>query len=270
MIKKDDFWPFFYFLQMNSSIIKSALSSDTRLDLRKMHDFRKLTISYSSNVLSLTLGKTRVIASLSIQIVLPKSSPNEGYITTSLTCSSPLTNHIQYIIDSAIIKSQCVDLESLCIVAGEKVWNVNVDLVVLDDVGNIVDAVILAAIAGLVAFKRPETAVIGNRVQVYKMEDKPFVHLSIHHIPVPTTFALFGDLVVVDPSIEESLAADGEMTVLVNAQGQVCGIFTAGIEVGVDVIVKCCRIAAVKAIDVTRIVREVIIKKNVDRDVIGR
>ena len=45
------------------------------------------------------------------------------------------------------LESGCIDMASLCIVPGEKVWGVMIDIHVLSDRGNIFDAAGLAAIA---------------------------------------------------------------------------------------------------------------------------
>lgn len=60
-----------------------------------------------------------------------------------------------------ISQLQCVlfetvqDTEALCVVAGEKVWQLRVDVHILDHGGNLIDAAALAAIAALQHFRRP-------------------------------------------------------------------------------------------------------------------
>ena len=60
-----------------------------------------------------------------------------------------LPNRIELsrVVDRGIRESGCIDMESLCIVPGEKVWGVMIDIHVLSDQGNIFDACGLAAIA---------------------------------------------------------------------------------------------------------------------------
>ena len=53
------------------------------------------------------------------------------------------------VVDRGIRESGCIDMESLCIVPGEKVLGVMIDIHVLSDQGNIFDACGLAAIAAL-------------------------------------------------------------------------------------------------------------------------
>jgi exosome complex RNA-binding protein Rrp42 (RNase PH superfamily) len=47
------------------------------------------------------------------------------------------------------------DTEALCVVAGERVWQLRVDVHILDHGGNLIDAAALAAIAALQHFRRP-------------------------------------------------------------------------------------------------------------------
>lgn len=40
-------------------------------------------------------------------------------------------------------ESRAIDTEALCIVAGEKVWSIRLDLHILDDDGNLIDGLLL-------------------------------------------------------------------------------------------------------------------------------
>lgn len=96
-----------------------------------------------------------------------------------LTCLLSINCFIYLIV---LRECKAVDLESLCIISGEKVfrflesiflkkikcnlqvWVVKVDINILDHCGNMVDAAVLAAISSLVHFKRPHVEVIGDQV----------------------------------------------------------------------------------------------------------
>ena len=56
---------------------------------------------------------------------------------------------VSRVTDRGIRESKCIELEKLCITAGEEVWVVNVDINVLDHDGNLIDAAALGAIAAL-------------------------------------------------------------------------------------------------------------------------
>ena len=62
---------------------------------------------------------------------------------------SPESIELGRVVDRGIRESGCIDMESLCIVPGEKVWGVMIDIHVMSDQGNIFDACGLAAIAAL-------------------------------------------------------------------------------------------------------------------------
>lgn len=53
---------------------------------------------------------------------------------------------IDRIIDRSIRESRAIDVEALCILVGRKVWSIRVDIHVLDDVGNVIDAAVLATV----------------------------------------------------------------------------------------------------------------------------
>jgi exosome complex component RRP45 len=76
---------------------------------------------------------------------------------------SPLGIELMRILDQVMKDSRVVETESLCIVAYEKVrlsarahnqvWSIRVDVHVLDHDGGLIDAIVLAALAGLLHFK---------------------------------------------------------------------------------------------------------------------
>lgn len=59
-----------------------------------------------------------------------------------------------------------VDTESLCILPGEQVWSVRLDVHILDDCGNVTDAATLASLAALADFRRPDSTVIDGKAVI--------------------------------------------------------------------------------------------------------
>lgn len=75
-----------------------------------------------------------------------------------------------------------------------QVWALRVDLHVIDHDGNLVDACCLAALAALMAFRKPETTLggpSGTDVLVQPPEVQEPLPLTLHHLPVAVTYALF-------------------------------------------------------------------------------
>lgn len=124
-----------------------------RLDGRGLDDFRDIEIQFGATwgTVFMSLGKTKVLANVTCEITEPKATrQNEGLLHINLELGPMAAPHfesgrqcelgiqVNRILERALKDSRCVDLESLCIVAEEKVWNLRVDLIVLNHEGNII------------------------------------------------------------------------------------------------------------------------------------
>ncbi|GAB4835248.1 hypothetical protein Ancab_000157 [Ancistrocladus abbreviatus] len=256
--------------------IETALLSDIRVDGRRPFDYRRLTVEFGSEDGSceVQLGHTHVMGFVTAQLVQPyRDRPNEGTLSI-YTEFSPMADpsfeagrpgesavELGRIIDRGLRESRAVDTESLCILAGKLVWSIRIDLHILDNGGNLVDASNIAALAALLTFRRPECTLVGEdgqEVIVHPPEVREPLPLIIHHLPIAVTFAFFGDenIVVIDPTYHEEAIMRGRMTAILNTNGDVCAIQKAG-GVGVmqNVVMQCLRIASVKASDITSKIR---------------
>ena len=69
------------------------------------------------------------------------------------------------------------------------------DVRVLDHHGNLHDAATLAAVAALMSFRRPEVTVetpgSPQAFVIHPPGEREPLALSLHHLPMPVTFALF-------------------------------------------------------------------------------
>uniref|UniRef100_A0A0G4FS20 Uncharacterized protein n=1 Tax=Chromera velia CCMP2878 TaxID=1169474 RepID=A0A0G4FS20_9ALVE len=189
------------------------------------------------------IGHTRVMCVITGEIVEPHlEKPGEGFLSfhTDLSpmaskdfmqsSANETANDISFLIDRVLRGSRAVDTESLCILSGKKVWSVRADIRVLDDDGNLHDACGLAALAGLVHFKKRDASFEGGGVNVHSEESREPVPLSIHHLPLLATFAHFEteEFIAADPTrVEESLSG-GLICIAVNQFGELCGIHRPG------------------------------------------
>lgn len=57
-------------------------------------------------------------------------------------------------------------MESLCVIAEEKVWCIRLDLRILNHEGNVADACSVAGLAALCHFRRPEVSLKGDQITV--------------------------------------------------------------------------------------------------------
>ncbi|XP_008777152.2 exosome complex component RRP45A-like [Phoenix dactylifera] len=266
--------------------IETALLSDLRVDGRRPFDYRKLTIKFgredgSSEV---QLGETHVMGYVTSQLVQPyRDRPNEGTLAI-FTEFSPMADpsfeagrpgesavELGRVIDRGLRESRAVDMESLCVVAGKSVWAIRVDLHILDNGGNLIDAANIAALAALLTFQRPECTLGGENGQeviVHDPEVREPLPLIVHHLPVAVTFAIFdeGNIMVIDPTYKEEAVMGGRMTATLNSNGDVCAVQKAGGEgVMSSVIMQCLRIASVKAADITSKIKDAVDAYNTER-----
>mmetsp|Transcript_16135 Transcript_16135/g.26648 ORF Transcript_16135/g.26648 Transcript_16135/m.26648 type:complete len:342 (-) Transcript_16135:73-1098(-) len=226
----------------------------------------KIKFLRKSGAVEVSIGKTRVLAATTADIVKPwPDRPSEGFLRIHTDFSPmaspffennrPSSRSIQLsrMVEKGIRESNAVDTESLCILSGSKVWEIRLDVRVIDDDGNIGDCASLAAVASLMHFRRPDVTVVGERVTVHSVEARQPIGLALHHIPIMITFAVFpvgggGDKkavesagkaggssnsgsdvhVVIDPSRKETSVAQGEISFTVNKHKEICAIHKSG------------------------------------------
>ncbi|XP_069487265.1 exosome complex component RRP45 isoform X2 [Ambystoma mexicanum] len=203
-------------------------------------------------------------------MVAPKMNrPTEGILYFNLELSSmaspgfeagrqsDLLVKLNRLLERCLRNSKCIDTESLCVAAGEKVWQIRVDLHLLNHEGNIIDAASIAAIVALSHFRRPDVSIQGDDVTVYTPEERDPVPLCIHHMPICVSFSFFqqGTFLLVDPSEREERVMDGLLVIAMNKHREICTIQTSGgIMLLKDQILRCSKIASVKVAEITELI----------------
>ncbi|KAL7752027.1 3'-5'-exoribonuclease [Sorochytrium milnesiophthora] len=258
--------------------VLDALKSGLRTDTRGMLDSRRVRIMYGQDLgmVEVLLGSTRVTATVSAEITKPRDERgSEGVLmfnTELLPMSSPdieqgKTNEdevmVSRMLDKSLRRSMAVDTEGLCIVAGEKIWTVRVDVRVLDNDGNIMDCASIAAAAALLHFRRPDVTVVDRDVVVHTMEEKNPVPLTIYHVPLCISFAFFhnGNVTLVDPALVEDQLKDGSMTIAMNIHREVCSMsMSGGSPLETDQVLRCTQTAAQKVNETMDIIQAALSK----------
>ncbi|XP_071787486.1 exosome complex component RRP45-like [Asterias amurensis] len=254
--------------------IIDAIKSGKRLDGRDTYDYRNIKIVFGieRGSCEVHLGQTRVLAQASCKAVEPKNArPTEGQLYLNLELS-PMASpsfeagrlseygvELNRLLEKCLKESRAVDLESLCIVAGEKVWQIRVDVHVLNHDGSILDCASVAAITALSHFRRPDVSVVGEAVTIHLPEDRDPVPLSVHHMPLCTTFAFYeqGKYLLVDPMYKEELVMEGNMVVSMNAHRELCTVqMTGGMLLLKDQILRCSQIAVIKVGEITELIKK--------------
>ena len=115
------------------------------------------------------------------------------------------------VIDRGIRESKFIDFEKLCIVKGEKVWTVFVDIYSINDDGNLLDAAGLGAIAALKNAKMPKYDKKEEKV-LHEELTKESVPVS-KELPIAVTIHKLGDNLIVDPTREEEDISEARITI---------------------------------------------------------
>lgn len=209
-----------------------------------------------------SLGDTKVLVQVSAEIIVPKPGrPTEGELFVNLELSPMAAPHFEAgrlgdygvevarLLERCIRDSQCIDLESLCVVSGEKVWALRVDAQVLNHQGNIVECAGIATIGALMHFRRPDVTVIGTEVTIHNPRDREPVPLHLHHYPFLVCFAFYDDgkTVLIDPTDLEERIAEGLLSIAANAHEEICLLHQHGCTVRRDLVLLCSRLASVRA-----------------------
>ena len=216
-------------IEMDPQSIIDVTARGKRLDGRAFESYRDLKIetgliSAAEGSARVRLGNTEVIAGVKIDLGKPyPDSPEEGVLTCSaelIPLASPEFERgppneqcieLARVVDRAIRESKCIDFKRLCVKAEETIWMVYVDIDVINDDGNLIDAAGIAAIAALTSAKMPKLMLEGEKYSVNAevREGK----LPMNGIPVSTTFAKIGNSMVADPTSTEWKAISARLTI---------------------------------------------------------
>lgn len=176
------------------------------------------------------------------------------------------------ILEKAIRRSNAIDTESLCIVAGAKCWAVRADVHVLDADGGLIDASCIAIIAALQHFRRPDVSIDGEAVTIYTPAERVPVPLSMLHHPICVTFSFYhaGEVVLLDASLREEQIREAEMVVTMIPHGEVCQVAKlGGVPVDAMLLLNCTTIALTKVKEITELISKSLQADATSRDVGG-
>jgi exosome complex component RRP45 len=146
-----------------------------------------------------------------------------------------LSNRILRSIERIVLLGGALDTEALVLIHGSWVWKITVALTVLDDGGNVLDPCVMAALAALRHYRKPQVdvgessedqdgtnAALPSLIPATVKEPIP---LPLHHTPLSISFALVPSndnipkstvATLVDPEKREELVHFGALTVALN------------------------------------------------------
>jgi exosome complex component RRP42 len=224
--------------------MKSLINDEKRFDGRKLNEFRNVSITneVSKNAegsARVKIGDTEVIAGVKMATTVPyPDSPDDGTLMVTaeflpmanpdFSAGPPSIQAIELarVIDRGIRESKMIDMKKLCITKSELVWMAFIDLYIINDDGNLIDAAALAAIAALKDAFMPKL----------DKENKVLHELSSKKLPiledrVPLTCTVFkiGKNLFVDPVLAEEKENDARISIGISAKGDINSMQKGGI-----------------------------------------
>ena len=222
-------------------MIQEYLDKKLRYDGRGLQDYREVTVETgisksAEGSARVRIGETHVLAGVKMAVEKPyPDSPDKGnlMVNAELTpMSSPEFEtgppgeqavELARVIDRGIRESQAIDTKALCIEPGEKVWAVMIDIITINDAGNLLDAAGIAALAALKNAKFP--AYDGEKVDYMTKTKKS---LPMLREPLPITILKIGKNIIVDPLPEEEKLMEARLTVTTTEKGTICALQKGG------------------------------------------
>jgi exosome complex component RRP45 len=215
---------------------------------------------------------TRVVARISVDVVTPAPERKFDGIFQIVTEFSPMASPafeigrptdaeviLSRILEKAIRRSNALDTESLCIIAGLKCFALRADVHIIDHDGGLIDASCIAVMAALQHFRRPDVVVEGEKARILSVREREPIPLSILHQPLCVTFSYFeeGQIFLVDANVAEEQVRQGEVIVTMNKHGEVCQIAKyGGATVEPLALLNCTTVALQKVKEMTKYIQQ--------------
>ncbi|MEK6968094.1 MAG: exosome complex protein Rrp42 [Nanoarchaeota archaeon] len=222
--------------------VLNALQQGLRYDNRGMDEYREITVEMgiSKNAegsARVKIGGTEVLAGVKMAVEKPyPDRPNDGMLMVNVELT-PLSSpdfesgpprddaiEIARVTDRGIRESKAIDLTKLNLVPGEKSWSVMIDLVSINDEGNLLDASALAAMAAIINTRMP--GLTDKQTVDYKTHTNN--KLPLNDFPVAITVFRIGDKLIVDPLLDEIEAMDARLTITSMEDGTICAMQKGG------------------------------------------
>lgn len=245
------------------------------MDGRSLHQFRDLQVNFGRTFGSVyvQLGQTVVFASTEAVVAEPRlTRPSEGRFRVNMNISAGGKDRwlktlertqpteavlTMRLLEKIINRINVLDLESLCLVVGKRVWCITTSIVLFNADGNLVEAASIATIASLMHFRRPDATVTPEGdIIVHSLEERPPLPLTLFHYPLCVTFQFMdasllakiisdnqehfpeellagrlrkaAQLMVTDPTEEEEDVLRNVLVVCANTYGEIVAIQSLG------------------------------------------
>src|SRR3989344_5765361 len=182
---------------MNNDYVRSLIERGKRIDGRSLDSYREIKLEsgiskYAEGSARCKIGETEVLVGVKIEL----GPPNEQSV------------ELARVVDRGIRESKAVDFKKLCIKEGEKIFMRFIDIQVINDDGNLIDASALGALKALSEAKFPKLDK-DNKVVSGEFSGK----LKLEKLPITCTVYKIGGSLLVDVDSKEEKAVDARLSV---------------------------------------------------------
>ena len=245
------------------------IQNGKRVDKREFTQFRDIEIK--ENIIEtaegsayVRLGNTQVIVGVKMGTGTPfPDTPNEGILSVSAEFT-PLASaefelgppgedaiELARVVDRGIRESRTIEMEKLVITPGEKVWSVFIDIHIIDNQGNLMNAAALSALSALLTARMPKLDAEG-KINRDEHEGK----LPVVHKPINISVCKLGDKLFLDPTKEEESVTDAKLSITVREDDKICAVQKQGRRgIEFDVLEKMIDIAIEKSKELRKLVK---------------
>lgn len=229
---------------VNNETIAELAKENKRLDGRQLTEFRQ-PIKIETNIswtaegsAKVQIGDTVVLAGVKLSIEKPyNDTPDEGGISVNAELT-PLSSpeyepgppgmkaiELARVTDRGIREAKAIDVKKLCIQPGEKAWFVSMDIITINDAGNLFDA---AGLAVLAALKSATFPVVDTETGAINYKEKTSTPLPLTKEPLPITVYKVNGALLVDPTTEEEKAYEARLSVASDSKGTISAMQKGG------------------------------------------
>lgn len=217
------------------------IQNGKRADKREFTQFRNIEIK--ENVIEkaegsayVKFGDTKVIVGVKIGVGTPfPDTPNEGILSVTaeftpfaspgFESGPPGEDAVELarVVDRGIRESKTIEMDKLVITEGEKVRSVFIDVYIIDNQGNLLDAAAIAALVALLNARMPKLDAEGA-IMRGQYEGK----LPVVHKPITISVCKVGDKIFLDPTKEEESILDAKLSIAVMEDDKICAMQKQG------------------------------------------
>jgi exosome complex component RRP42 len=217
------------------------LKNGLRYDGRKKEEYREIEVETgisksAEGSARVKFGDTQVLAGVKFEIGKPYPDKQEEGTMMIMAELLPLSSskfesgppgiqaiELARVVDRGIRESGAIDYKKLCIKPGELVWTIIVDILPINDAGNLFDTAALAAMLAIKNAKFPKLN--GDKID-YKTHTKEKIPLIEE--PVSITVLKIGEHFIVDPVPDEEEVLDARLTVALTNDSVICAMQKGG------------------------------------------